>query len=132
MQHGKVDMVLVGADRVSSNGDVANKIGTYLKALAAHDNEIPFYAALPGSTIDFTLTDGLKEIEIEERDEMEVRTVIGLQTKNPLEATPVIILDSRTPVCNPAFDVTPARLVTGIITERGVFAPSGLAAAMPN
>ena len=132
MQHGKVDMVLVGADRVSRNGDVANKIGTYLKALAAHDNEIPFYAALPGSTIDFSLTDGLNEIEIEERDEMEVRTVIGLQTKKPLEATPVIILDSRTPVCNPAFDVTPARLVTGIITERGVFAPSGLAAAMPN
>ncbi len=130
MQHSKVDMVLVGADRVSKNGDVANKIGTYLKALAAHDNGIPFYAALPNSTIDLTLTDALKEIEIEERPEMEVRSVTGLQAEMPPEAAPVLILDKRSPVSNPAFDVTPSRLVTGIITERGVFAPANLAAAI--
>ncbi len=132
MQHGKVDMVLVGADRVSKNGDVANKIGTYLKALAAHDNGIPFYAALPNSTIDLTLTDALKEIEIEERAETEVRSVIGLQAEVPPKAAPVLIVDKNTPVSNPAFDVTPARLVTGIITERGVFAPANLAAAISN
>ncbi len=130
MQHGKVDMVLVGADRVSKNGDVANKIGTYLKALAAHDNGIPFYAALPNSTIDLTLTDALKEIEIEERPEAEVRSVIGLQAEIPPEAAPALILDKKSPVSNPAFDVTPSRLVTGIITERGVFAPANLAAAI--
>jgi methylthioribose-1-phosphate isomerase len=130
MQHGKVDMVLVGADRVSKNGDVANKIGTYLKALAANDNGIPFYAALPSSTIDPALTDALKQIEIEERAELEVRTVIGLQDKMPPDAAPVLILDQETPVSNPAFDVTPARLVTGIITERGVFAPERLANAI--
>ena len=130
MQHGKVDMVLVGADRVSSSGDVANKIGTYLKALAAHDNGIPFYAALPNSTIDLTLTDALKEIEIEERTDMEVRALIGLQADNALECSPVNILDEKTPVSNPGFDITPARLVTGIITERGVFAPAQLAAAI--
>lgn len=132
MQHGMVDMVLVGADRVSKNGDVANKIGTYLKALAARDNGIPFYAALPNSTIDPTLTDALKEIEIEERAETEVRSVIGLQAKIPPEAAPVLILDKNTPVSNPAFDMTPSRLVTGIITEHGVFAPANLAAAIAN
>ncbi len=131
MQHGKVDMVLVGADRVSKNGDVANKIGTYLKALAASDNSIPFYAALPNSTIDATLIDALREIEIEERAEMEVRTVIGLQAEMPPDASPMLILDRKTPVANPAFDVTPARLVTGIITEDGVFAPTNLASAFP-
>ena len=130
MQHGKVDMVLVGADRVSRNGDAANKIGTYLKALAAHDNDIPFYAALPMSTIDPALTDALKEIEIEERTDLEVRTVIGLQADAALKAAPVLILDNATAVANPAFDVTPARLVTGIITERGVFAPAQLASAI--
>ncbi len=130
MQHGKVDMVLVGADRVSKNGDVANKIGTYLKALAAFDNGIPFYAALPNSTIDLTLGDALKEIEIEERAEIEVRTVIGLQGTMPPEASPVLVVDHNTPVCNPAFDVTPARLVTGIITEHGVFEPTQLGAAI--
>ena len=132
MQHGKVDMVLVGADRVSRKGDVANKIGTYLKALAASDNGIPFYAALPTSTIDPTLIDALRDIEIEERAEMEVRTVIGLQDKMPPEAAPVLILYQKTPVSNPAFDVTPSRLVTGIITERGVFAPTQLASAIGN
>lgn len=130
MQHGRVDMVLVGADRVAINGDVANKIGTYLKALAAHDNGIPFYAALPNSTIDATLADALNEIEIEERAEMEVRAVIGLQAENAPNAAPVLILDRKTPVGNPAFDVTPSRLVTGIITESGVFAPAQLAASL--
>jgi methylthioribose-1-phosphate isomerase len=130
MQHGKVDMVLVGADRVSINGDIANKIGTYLKALAANDNNIPFYAALPNSTIDATLTDALTEIEIEERSDTEVRAVIGLRTDNDLKAAPVLILDKDTPVSNPGFDVTPARLITGIITERGVFMPAQLGAAM--
>jgi methylthioribose-1-phosphate isomerase len=130
MQHGKVDLVLVGADRVSRTGDVANKIGTYLKALAAHDNDIPFYAALPVSTIDPTLNDALAEIEIEERAEMEVRAVIGLQGKNGLEAAPVFILDAKSAVSNPGFDITPSRLVTGIITERGVFAPEQLAAGL--
>ena len=130
MQHGKVDMVLVGADRVSMQGDVANKIGTYLKALAAHDNDIPFYAALPTSTIDPTLRDALMDIEIEERADSEVRTIIGLQDKMPPETAPVLILDQKTPVSNPGFDVTPSRLVTGIITERGVFAPTQLAAAL--
>ena len=130
MQHGKVDMVLVGADRVSKNGDVANKIGTFLKALAAHDNGIPFYAALPNSTIDPTLNDAFKQIEIEERADTEVRSVIGLQADNALECAPVLILDGKTPVSNPGFDITPARLVTGIITERGVFAPAQLATAI--
>ena len=127
MQHGKVDMVLVGADRVSKNGDVANKIGTYLKALAAFDNSIPFYAALPNSTIDSTLTDACGQIEIEERPEMEIRSVIGLQGTMPPESAPVLVVDHNTPVCNPAFDVTPARFVTGIITEHGVFIPARLA-----
>ena len=135
MQHGKVDMVLVGADRVSRQGDVANKIGTYLKALAAHDNRIPFYAALPISTIDPGLADALQEIEIEERTPDEVRYVAGLraagagndETGDSLRAASVQILHPESPAANPAFDVTPARLVTGIITESGVFSPSALA-----
>ena len=130
MQHGKVDMVLVGADRVSRAGDVANKIGTYLKALAAHDNRIPFYAVLPVSTIDCALENARDDIEIEERAEAEVRTIAGLQTENAREAAPVLILHQNTPVYNPGFDVTPSRLVTAIITERGVFAPDQLAASL--
>jgi methylthioribose-1-phosphate isomerase len=141
MQHGKVDMVLVGADRVSCQGDVANKIGTYLKALAARDNGIPFYAALPVSTIDRQLLNALREIEIEERPAEEVRYVAGTPEAKPKhtggpqaasapKAAPVLILDPASPVANPAFDVTPARLVTGIITERGVFAPTELAASL--
>lgn len=130
MQHGKVDMVLVGADRVSKQGDVANKIGTYLKALAAMDNGIAFYAALPNSTIDSSLADAQTEIEIEERAETEVRAVIGLQAENAPGAAPVLILDQKTPVSNPGFDVTPARLVTGIITEHGVFTPDRLASTL--
>ena len=130
MQQGRVDMVLLGADRVSKNGDVANKIGTYLKALAAFDNGIPFYAAVPVSTIDSALNDAIKEIEIEERAEMEVRAIAGLQTDNAREASPVLVVDRGTKVANPAFDLTPHRLVTAIITERGVFAPGELAASL--
>ncbi len=126
MQHGKVDAVIVGADRVSRQGDVANKIGTYLKALAAHDCGVPFYAALPSSTIDWQMTDAVHEIEIEERNGDEVRMMRGLSTDGMLRDFRV--LDEASPVANPAFDVTPARLVTGIITERGVCVPAKLAA----
>ena len=130
MQQGEVDMVLVGADRVSKRGDVANKIGTYLKALAAFDNGIPFYAALPNSTIDPDLNDAMTEIEIEQRPEMEVRTITGLQAEMTPGSAPVFILDRQTPVSNPAFDVTPARLISGIVTEHGLVAPAQLAAAL--
>jgi methylthioribose-1-phosphate isomerase len=118
MQHGKVDMVIVGTDRTTANGDVCNKIGTYLKALAAKDNGIPFYVALPSPTIDWTVHDGVKEITIEERPDSEVSFVQGLDDKG--EIARVRISPQRTPAGNPAFDVTPARLVTGLITERGV------------
>jgi len=129
MQHGQVDLVLVGADRVSANGDVANKIGTYLKALAAHDNGMPFYAAVPSPTIDWSIDDGLAQIPIEERSGDEVREVVGL-TEGNVRAT-VRVADATTPVSNPAFDVTPARLVTGIVTERGVVAPGELGSLFP-
>jgi methylthioribose-1-phosphate isomerase len=129
MQHGEVDLVLVGADRVSARGDVANKIGTYLKALAAHDNGVPFYAAVPSPTIDWTIDDGLAGIPIEERAAGEVREVAGLDRQQ--QRATVRIAPDDTPVANPAFDVTPARLVTGIITERGVAAPHGLGALFP-
>jgi methylthioribose-1-phosphate isomerase len=129
MQHGDVDLVLVGADRVSAGGDVANKIGTYLKALAASDNGVPFYAAVPSPTIDWTIVDGLAEIPIEERDASEVREVTGLDARQ--NRATVSIAGSDTPASNPAFDVTPARLVTGIITERGVVAPGALATLFP-
>jgi methylthioribose-1-phosphate isomerase len=120
MQRGQVDLVLVGADRVTRHGDVCNKIGTYLKALAARANGIPFYAAVPTPTIDWTVEDALREIPIEERSADEVRTVRGLDHDGrPAE---VAIASPATPVANPAFDVTPAALVTGIITERGVVA----------
>lgn len=147
MQHGKVDAVIVGADRVSKHGDVANKIGTYLKALAAEANGVPFYAALPISTIDFTLDDALDEIEIEERSGDEVRVVTGLawqqgdklQHRRAVSAENVSntapdndfvklrLLDQNSPVRNPGFDVTPSHLVTAIITERGVFAAHDIA-----
>ncbi len=129
MQHGDVDLVVVGADRVSARGDVANKIGTYLKALAAFDNGIPFYAAVPSPTIDWTIDDGLASIPIEERSAEEVRAVAGLDGQG--RRATVRIADQATPVSNPAFDVTPARLVTGIVTERGVVAPGDLAALFP-
>lgn len=118
MQHGLVDMVIVGSDRVSRNGDVANKIGTYLKALAAFDNNIPFYATMPSSTIDFNIFDGLKEIPIEIRDESEVLKMDGLTDKNRVEE--VLITHPKVKGLNYGFDVTPARLVTGLITERGI------------
>jgi methylthioribose-1-phosphate isomerase len=118
MQHKMVDMVLVGADRVTRRGDVCNKIGTYLKALAARDNGVPFYAAVPSPTIDWSIEDGIEEIHIEERSEDEVRTVRGLDRDGNVAV--VSIAPPVTPVANPAFDVTPHDLVTGIITERGV------------
>jgi methylthioribose-1-phosphate isomerase len=124
MQHGRIDLVLVGADRVTARGDVCNKIGTYLKALAAFDNGIPFYAAVPSPTIDWTIGDALAEIPIEERDGDEVRVVRGRSGTDAIAA--VRIADPATAVANPGFDVTPARLITGIITERGIAAPAAL------
>ncbi|MCM2310213.1 MAG: S-methyl-5-thioribose-1-phosphate isomerase [Steroidobacteraceae bacterium] len=118
MQHGAVDVCIVGSDRITATGDVANKIGTYLKALAAHDNGIPFYAALPSSTIDWSLDDGVREVPIEERPAREVTHVRGRSEAGQLVEIEVVAPGSA--VANPAFDVTPARLVTGIITERGV------------
>lgn len=118
MQHNMVDMVIVGTDRTTRQGDVANKIGTYLKALAANDNKIPFYVALPSTTIDWTINDGLKEIPIEERDENEVRTVFGKLESGELRS--VLICPETTRAANYGFDVTPARLVTALITERGI------------
>jgi methylthioribose-1-phosphate isomerase len=119
MQHGMVDLVIVGSDRTSRRGDVANKIGTYLKALAAGDNGIPFYVALPSSTIDWNLADGLRDIPIEERNADEVRFVGGLllPRREPAE---VLILPETSAAVNYGFDVTPSRLVTGLITEQGV------------
>ncbi len=121
MQHGMVDLVIVGTDRSTYTGDVANKIGTYLKALAAKDNDVPFYVALPSSTFDWQLRDGLKEIPIEERNPDEVRFVQG-QTLTGIDQ--VLVTPIQSPAANYAFDVTPARLVTGFITERGVCAAS--------
>jgi methylthioribose-1-phosphate isomerase len=132
MQHGMVDLVIVGTDRVTANGDVCNKIGTYLKALAARDNNVPFYVALPSPTIDFTVADGLTEIPIEQRGAEEVATVTGRAADGRIET--VRVVPERSPVANFAFDVTPARLVTGLITERGVIAASrtALAGAFPD
>jgi methylthioribose-1-phosphate isomerase len=118
MQHGMVDMVIVGTDRTTRHGDVANKIGTYLKALAAHDNNIPFYVALPSTTLDMSIRNGLKEIPIEERNQDEVRFMQGKTKRGKIE--PVLICPETTPASNYGFDVTPARLVSKIITERGV------------
>jgi len=118
MQRGLVDVVLVGADRVSRHGDVCNKIGTYLKALAARANAVPFYACVPSPTIDWGIEDAMREIPIEERSEDEVRIVRGLDAAGALSE--VMIARPATPVANPAFDVTPASLVTGIITEAGI------------
>lgn len=117
MQQGRVDIVIVGTDRTTVTGDVANKIGTYLKALAAKDTGVPFYVALPSSTIDWTLRDGLRQIPIEERDPDEIRYVEGRSGERPCR---VRILPDFSPAANYAFDVTPARLVTGLITERGI------------
>jgi methylthioribose-1-phosphate isomerase len=117
MQHGDVDLVIVGTDRTTRRGDVANKIGTYLKALAARDNGVPFWVALPSSTIDWTVCDGVAEIPIEQRGEAEVTDITGRTADGSIATVRVTPLESA--AANPAFDVTPARLVTGLITERG-------------
>ncbi len=119
MQHGQVDLCIVGSDRTTAHGDVCNKIGTYLKALAAFDNGVPFYAALPTSTIDWTMKDGVAEIPIEERSADELRVTRGRDDEGRVRE--VSRFAETTPVANPAFDVTPARLVTALITEYGVF-----------
>ncbi len=131
MQRGEVDMVIVGTDRTTARGDVCNKIGTYLKALAARDNGVPFYVALPSPTIDWSLQDGLRDIPIEARDPSEVTDVQGRLADGSIGT--VRISPDATPAANPAFDVTPARLVTGLITERGVCDASaeGLAGLFP-
>jgi methylthioribose-1-phosphate isomerase len=117
MQHGMVDLVIVGSDRTTMNGDVANKIGTYLKALAAFDNQIPFYVALPSTTIDWSIHDGITEIPIEQRDSDEVSMMEGMLDHDICKFR---ILPEKSAVANFGFDVTPARLVTGLITERGI------------
>jgi methylthioribose-1-phosphate isomerase len=120
MQHGMVDLVIVGCDRATMSGDVANKIGTYLKALAAHDNNIPFYSAFPSSSFDFKISNGIKEIPVEERDPEEVRTVSGMSGSG---MTSVRICPENSTVANYGFDVTPAKFITGLITERGICLP---------
>lgn len=122
MQHGLVDLVFVGTDRTTRNGDVANKIGTYLKALAARDNGIPFYVMLPSSSLDLTMRDGLREIPIEERDPSEVLRVQGLTPDG--QVAEVELYAPGTKASNFGFDITPARLITGLVTERGVCAPN--------
>ena len=122
MQHGMVDLVIVGTDRTTAHGDVANKIGTYLKALAAHDNNVPFYVALPSSTIDWTLGNGLAEIPIEERSAAEVTHLSGKTATGTLAE--IQVTPDGSPAANYGFDVTPARLVTALITEKGVCAAS--------
>ena len=117
MQHGEVDIVIVGTDRVTRRGDVANKIGTYLKALAAQDNGVPFWVALPHSTLDMRVADGVREIPIEERAPEEVTDITGQDSAGRI--TRIRVAAAGSPAANPAFDVTPARLVTGLITERG-------------
>ncbi len=131
MQHGRVDLAIVGADRVTANGDVANKIGTYLKALAAHDNGVPFHVAVPSSTIDWSLASG-RDIPIEERSGQEVAIVSGRTESGAIAA--VRITPETSPTANPAFDVTPARLVSGLVTERGCCAATraGLRALFPD
>jgi methylthioribose-1-phosphate isomerase len=130
MQHGMVDIVITGTDRTTRCGDVANKIGTYLKALAAHDNDIPFYVALPSTTIDWHSRDGIAEIPIEERDPEEVSHIYGVSDGKPTHVRTTAV---DTPISNYAFDVTPARLVTGLITERGICdaSESGLLGLFP-
>jgi methylthioribose-1-phosphate isomerase len=129
MQHGKVDLVIVGTDRVSRTGDVANKIGTYLKALAAHDTGVPFWVGLPSTTIDWTVADGVRDIPIEERSGAEVTEITGRTADGRIETVRL----TQSEAANPAFDVTPARLVSGLITERGRCAASaeGLLSLFP-
>lgn len=131
MQHGQVDLCIVGTDRTTASGDVCNKIGTYLKALAAYDNDVPFYVALPSTTIDWRVHDGVKEIPIEQRSGDEVSQMTGRTAAGAIET--VTITPDGSPVANYAFDVTPRRYVTGLITERGVAeaSPDGLSALFP-
>jgi len=131
MQHGEVDLCLVGTDRTTAAGDVCNKIGTYLKALAAHDNGVPFYVALPSSSIDWNITHALGQIPIEQRSDGEVHEVAGLTSEG--RTLSVRLSPRESQAINYAFDVTPSRLVTGLITERGVSAASqeGLLALYP-
>ena len=132
MQHGLVDMCIVGTDRTTAQGDVCNKIGTYLKALAAKDNDVPFFVALPSTTIDWRAGDGVAEIPIEQRSGEEVSHIVGADEQGARQAVQISPVD--TPIRNDAFDVTPARLVTGLITERGLVeaSPAALAAAFPD
>ncbi len=132
MQHGMVDLCLVGTDRTSRAGDVCNKIGTYLKALAAYDNNLPFYVCLPSTTIDWTMREGVKQMPIEQRDGFEVSQVAGRLPNGDIVS--VNIAPDGTEVANYAFDVTPARLITGLITERGVVEASeqAIATAFPD
>jgi methylthioribose-1-phosphate isomerase len=131
MQRGQVDMVIVGSDRITASGDVCNKVGTYLKALAARDNAVPFYAAQPSSTIDWSLDDG-REIPIEERSASELTHMTGLSSSGTIET--VRVVPEASPALNLAFDVTPARLVTALITERGICpaSPAGLRSLYPD
>ncbi len=122
MQHGQVDLCIVGCDRLTATGDAANKIGTYLKALAAKDNGVPFYFALPFSTIDWSISDGIRQIPIEERSASEVTHMSGRTASGEMATVQVTAPNSA--AANPAFDVTPARLSSGIVTERGIAAPS--------
>src|SRR6266702_8359521 len=132
MQHGLVDLVIVGTDRVTAAGDVCNKIGTYLKALAAYDNGVPFYVALPSPTIDFNIDDGIRQIPIEQRAADEVATMTGRTADGRIET--IRVVPDGSPVDNYAFDVTPARLVSGLITERGLLKADrvALASAFPD
>ena len=132
MQQGMVDLCITGTDRTSARGDVANKIGTYLKALAAHDNDVPFYVALPSPTIDWSVTDGMRDIPIEQRDEAEVTHITGRARDG--DVISVQLTPDGTAAANYAFDVTPARLITGLITERGFCSASahGLSALFPD
>lgn len=131
MQHGLVDCVIVGSDRTTANGDVANKIGTYLKALAAFDNNVPFYVALPSTTIDWSIEDGINNIPIEERNADEVKYIDGLYNNSICS---VLVTPSQSPAKNFGFDVTPAKLITGLITERGISTANkeGLAQLFPD
>ncbi len=122
MQRGRVDVVIVGTDRTTASGDVANKIGTYLKALAAHDCGVPFYVAAPSPSIDWSISDGIRDIPIEERDPSEVSTIAGWAEG---KLARVRLMPADSPALNPGFDVTPARLVTGFVTERGIASAGG-------
>jgi methylthioribose-1-phosphate isomerase len=131
MQHAMVDLCITGTDRTTATGDVCNKIGTYLKALAAHDNGVPFYIGLPSPTIDWGLSDGVAQIPIEQRDGAELSQITGRNAAGDIET--LTITPDGSPVANYAFDVTPARLISGLITERGIAPASreGLAALFP-